>query len=103
MDEATDKNDASGDRTLTIAGLCVCVFAARLGVISLGAGMHRLSLAQTCASAAAVCLIANSLWMHRLWQVGIVVLPGNSCVVRGRFHLRSQRVVASRKQERGGE
>jgi hypothetical protein len=74
MDEATDKNDASGNRTLRIAGLCVCAFAASLCVISLGAGMHRVSVAQTCVSAAAVCLLANSLWMHRLWQVGMVVL-----------------------------
>jgi hypothetical protein len=74
MDEATDKDDASGNRTLKIAGLCVCGLAASLGVISLGAGMHRVSLAQTCASAAAVCLMANSLWTHRLWQVGLVVL-----------------------------
>jgi hypothetical protein len=74
MDEPTEKIDATGKQTLKIAGLCVCSLAASLGVISLGAGLHRISLGQTCASAAAACLIANSLWPYRFWQVGIVAL-----------------------------
>jgi len=74
MDEATDKNDAPEKRPLRIAGLCVCAFAASLGLISLGAGLHRVSLAQTCASAAGACLMANSLWPYRLWEVGIIAL-----------------------------
>ena len=74
MDEATDKNDAPEKRPLRIAGLCVCAFAASLGLISLGAGLRRVSLAQTCASAAGACLMANSLWPYRLWEVGIIAL-----------------------------
>ena len=74
MDEPADKVDAGGKQALRIAGLCLCVLAACLGVISLGAGLHRLSLTQTCAAAACACLIANSLWPHRLWQVGVVAL-----------------------------
>jgi hypothetical protein len=74
MDEPTDKVDASGKPALRIAGLCICVLAASLGVISLGAGLHRVSLTQTWAPAAGACLIANSLWPYRLWQVGAVVL-----------------------------
>src|SRR5580704_3517355 len=35
MDEATDKYDAPEKRTLRIAGLCICAFAASLGLISL--------------------------------------------------------------------
>jgi hypothetical protein len=57
-----------------IAGLCICVLAASLGVISLTAGLHRVSLTQICACAAGACLIANSLWPYRLWQVGAVAL-----------------------------
>jgi len=74
MDEPTNKLDATGKQTLKIAALCVCVLAVSLGVISLGAGLHRVSLTQTCASAAGACLIAKSLWPYRLWQVGIVAL-----------------------------
>jgi hypothetical protein len=59
MDEATDNYDAPEKRTLRIAGLCICVFAASLGLISLGAGLHRVSLTQTCASAAGACLMAG--------------------------------------------
>jgi hypothetical protein len=84
MDEPTDKIDATGTQTLKIAGLCVCALAASLGVISLGAGLHRVSLTQTCASAAAACLIANSLWPYRFWLVGIVAL---SVVAIGAFFL----------------
>jgi hypothetical protein len=74
MDEATDKYGGPEKRTLRIAGLCICAFAASLGLISLGAGLHRVSLTQTCAAAAGACLMANSLWPYRLWQVGIVGL-----------------------------
>jgi hypothetical protein len=74
MDAPTDKVDAGGKQVLRIAGLCICVVAASLGVISLGAGLHRVSLTQTCASAAGACLIANRLWPYRLWQIGVVAL-----------------------------
>ena len=78
MDGPTDKVDAGGKQALKIAGLCLCVLAACLGVISLGAGMHRVSLTQTCASAASACLIANSLWPYRLWRVGVVALSASA-------------------------
>jgi hypothetical protein len=84
MDAPTDKVDASGKQALKIAGLCICVLAASLGVISLGAGLHRVSLAQTCASAAGACLMANSLWPYRLWQIGGVAL---SVAATGAFFL----------------
>jgi hypothetical protein len=74
MDGPTDKVDGSGKQALKIAGLCLCVLAASLGVISLGAGLHRVSLTQTCAAAAGACLIANGLWPYRLWQAGVVAL-----------------------------
>ena len=74
MDGPTEKTDASGKQALRIAALLICVLAACLGVISLGAGLHRVSLTQTCAAAAGACLIANSLWPYRLWQVGAVAL-----------------------------
>jgi hypothetical protein len=70
MDGPTDKFDASEKRPLRFAGLCICALAAFLGVISLGAGLHRVSLCQTCASAASACIIANGLWHYRLWRVG---------------------------------
>jgi hypothetical protein len=84
MDGPTDKVATDGNQPLKIAGLCICVLAACLGVISLGAGLHRVSLTQTCASAGAACLMANSLWPHRLWQVGVVAL---SVVAIGAFFL----------------
>jgi hypothetical protein len=84
MDGPSDKVDASRKPALKIAGLCICVLAACLGAISLGAGLHRVSLTQTCASAASACLIANSLWPYRLWQVGGVAL---SVVAIGAFFL----------------
>ena len=74
MDGPSDKADASGKPALKIAGLCLCALAVCLGVISLGAGLHRVSLTQTCASAACACLIANSLWPYRLWRVGSMAL-----------------------------
>jgi hypothetical protein len=82
MDGPTDKVDGRRKPALKIVGLCICVLAACLGVISLGAGLHRVSLTQTCASAASACLIANSLWPYRLWQVGSVAL---SVVAIGAF------------------
>jgi hypothetical protein len=84
MDGPLDKVDASRKPALKIAVLCICVLAAGLGAISLGAGLHRVSLTQTCASAACACIIANSLWPHRLWQVGGVAL---SVVAIGAFFL----------------
>jgi hypothetical protein len=73
MDGPTEKIDSSG-KLLRIAGLFICVLAASLGVISLGAGLHRLSLTQTCGAAACACLIAYRLWPYRWWQVGVVAL-----------------------------
>jgi hypothetical protein len=73
MDGPTEKIDTSG-KLLRIAGLFICVLAASLGVISLGAGLHRLSLTQTCGAAACACLIANSLWPYHLWQIGVAAL-----------------------------
>ena len=70
MDGPTDEVDAGRKQPLRIVGLCICLLAACLGVISLGAGLHRVSLTQTCASAAGACLIANSLWPYRLWRFG---------------------------------
>jgi hypothetical protein len=70
----SEKIDAGWKPVLKIAVLCICVLAACLGVISLGAGLHRVSLTQTCASAASACIIANSLWPYRMWQVGGVAL-----------------------------
>lgn len=61
-------------RSLKMTGLCICILAAALGVISLVAGLHRVSLTQACASAAAVCILANSLWPSRSWQIGLVAL-----------------------------
>ena len=84
MDGPSDRIDAGRKPVLKIAGLCICVLAACLGVISLGAGLHRLSLTQTCASAACACIIANSLWPYRLWQVGGGAL---SVVAIGAFFL----------------
>ena len=72
MDAPTNKVDPDGKRSFRIAGLCICLLAASLGVISLGAGLHRVTLTQTCASAACACLIANSLWPYRLWRICIV-------------------------------
>jgi hypothetical protein len=74
MDGPTDVFDASEMRPLKIAGLCICALAACLGVVSLGAGLHRVSLCQTCASAASACVIANGLWHYRLWRAGGVTL-----------------------------
>ena len=84
MDGPSDKVDASRKPSLKIAGLCICVLAACLGAISLVAGLHRVSLTQTCACAACACIIANSLWPYRLWQVGAVAL---SVVGIGAFFL----------------
>jgi hypothetical protein len=63
----------AGSKALKIAGPCICVLAASLGVISLGAGLHRVSLTQTCAATAGACVIADSLWPNRLWHVGATV------------------------------
>jgi len=84
MDGPSDKVDAARKPVLKIAGLCLCLLAACLGVISLGGGLHRVSLTQACASAACACIIANSLWPYRLWQVGGVAL---SVVAIGAFFL----------------
>jgi len=84
MDGPSDRIDPGRKPVLKIAGLCICVLAACLGVISLGAGLHRVSLTQTCASAACACIIADSLWPYRLWQVGGVAL---SMVAIGAFFL----------------
>ena len=84
MDGPSDRIDAGRKPVLKIAGLCICVLAACLGVISLGAGLHRVSLTQTCASAACACIIANSLWPYRLWQVAGGAL---SVVAIGAFFL----------------
>jgi hypothetical protein len=86
MDGPTVSVDASGRdyRTLRLVGLCICIFAASLGVISLGAGLHRVSLTQTAAPAAGACMIANQLWPNRWWQVGVVAF---SIVAIGAFFL----------------
>jgi hypothetical protein len=83
MDGPTDKVDGNGRQALKLAGLCICVLAASLGVISLAGGLHRVSLTQTCAAAGGACLIANGLWPHRLWQAGVVAL--SLAVIAGFF------------------
>lgn len=72
MDEPTINPDASGKEheTLKLVGLGLCVLAASLGAISLVAGLHRLSLSQTCGCASVACWLANSLWRYRWFQVG---------------------------------
>jgi hypothetical protein len=80
MNEAVDRTRASGKHALRIAALGACVLASSFGAISLGAGLHRVSLAQTCAAAAGACLIANKLWPYRLWQVGTLAFSAAAVV-----------------------
>jgi hypothetical protein len=76
MDGLTVDVDVRGKprETAKVVVLRVSLLAATLGVISLGAGMHRISLAQICACAAGACFAASGLWTHRWWQAGAVVL-----------------------------
>ena len=76
MDGPTINADGSekGYGTLRVVGLCLCVLAATLGAISLAAGLHRMSLTQTCGSAAVAGVIANSLWPYRWLKVGVGAL-----------------------------
>jgi hypothetical protein len=74
MDGPTVSVDASGKKykAFKIAALCISIAAVSLGLVDLSRGYHR--VVPTCASAAFICYLANSLWPRRWWQIAAVVL-----------------------------
>jgi hypothetical protein len=53
-----------------IVALCLSIAAAILGLVSLAAGLHRMSLSTTCFAAGWVCYIANELRPTSWWRIG---------------------------------